>query len=62
MLVAADLAKSNKEARTLVTQSGISINGKKATDPRQLFTIEDLQEPILVKKGKKVFKKIGINE
>ncbi len=62
MLVAADLAKSNKEARTLVTQNGISINGEKATDPRQLFTIEDLQEPILVKKGKKVFKKIGINE
>ncbi len=62
LLVAAGLAQSNKEARTLVTQNGISINGEKATDPKQLFTVEDLVEPILVKKGKKVFKKVGVSE
>lgn len=60
LLVSAGLAGSNKEARTLVTQNGIAVNGKKVTDPKKIYTVEDLKEPILVKKGKKIYKKVGV--
>ena len=55
LLVRTGLAPSNSEARRLVTQNGISVNDAKFTDPKGLI---DLAEPIIIKKGKKVFHKV----
>jgi len=55
MLVKAGLCSSNGEARRLVTQNGIAVNGEKFTDPKGMI---DLSEPVTVKKGKKVFHKV----
>ncbi|WP_443712719.1 tyrosine--tRNA ligase [Ruminococcus sp.] len=54
LLVKCGLCPSNGEARRLVTQNGIAVNGKKFTDPKGLV---DLSEPVVIKKGKKVFHK-----
>ncbi|WP_419561115.1 tyrosine--tRNA ligase [Ruminococcus sp.] len=54
LLVKCDLCPSNGEARRLVTQNGIAVNGEKFTDPKGLV---DLSEPVVIKKGKKIFHK-----
>ncbi len=53
------LVPSKKEARRLVEQGGVEVNGEKATDPairyeKALFTGEGL----IMKKGKKVFHRV----
>ena len=55
LLVKTGLAPSNSEGRRLVTQNGISVNDAKFTDPKGLV---DLSEPVIIKKGKKVFHKV----
>lgn len=54
LLVKCGLCPSNGEARRLVTQNGIAVNGEKFTDPKDLV---DLSEPVVIKKGKKIFHK-----
>lgn len=54
LLVKCGLCPSNGEARRLVTQNGIAVNGEKFTDPKGLV---DLSEPAVIKKGKKIFHK-----
>ena len=54
LLVKCGLCPSNGEARRLVTQDGIAVNGEKFTDPKGLV---DLSEPVVIKKGKKIFHK-----
>ena len=54
LLVKCGLCPSNGEARRLVTQNGIAVNGEKFTDPKGLV---DLSEPVVIKKGKKIFNK-----
>ena len=54
LLVKCGLCPSNGEARRLVTQNGIAVNGEKFTDPKGLV---DLYEPVVIKKGKKIFHK-----
>ena len=54
LLVNCGLCPSNGEARRLVTQNGIAVNGEKFTDPKGLV---DLSEPVVIKKGKKIFHK-----
>lgn len=54
LLVKCGLCTSNGEARRLVTQNGIAVNGEKFTDPKGLV---DLSEPVVIKKGKKIFHK-----
>ncbi|BFK57021.1 tyrosine--tRNA ligase [Ruminococcus bicirculans (ex Wegman et al. 2014)] len=54
LLVKCGLCPSNGEARRLVTQNGIAVNGEKFTDPKGLV---DLTEPVVIKKGKKIFHK-----
>ncbi|HCJ41574.1 MAG TPA: tyrosine--tRNA ligase, partial [Ruminococcus sp.] len=55
LLVKAGLAPSNGEARRLVQQNGIAVNGEKFTDPKGVV---DLSEQVIIKKGKKVFQKV----
>ena len=54
LLVKTGLAPSNSEGRRLVTQNGIAVNDVKFTDPKGMV---DLSEPVIIKKGKKVFHK-----
>ena len=55
LLVKTGICSSNRDARTLVTQNAISVNDEKYTDPKGLV---DISEPVIVKKGKKVFHKV----
>ena len=55
LLVKAGIAPSNGEARRLVQQGGISIDGEKMTDPSVKLTVK---EGMVIKKGKKVFRKV----
>ncbi|MBR6874105.1 MAG: tyrosine--tRNA ligase [Ruminococcus sp.] len=57
LLVRTGLAPSNSEGRRLVTQNGISVNDAKFTDPKGTV---DLSEPVIIKKGKKVFHKVVV--
>ena len=60
LLVDAELAKSRGEARRLVQQNGVSVNGEKVAEIDATFTTDDYNEDgvILIKKGKKVFHQI----
>jgi tyrosyl-tRNA synthetase len=54
-LVTAGLAPSKSEARRLIQGGGVSADNEKITDPN---TVLDLSNPVVIKKGKKVFHKI----
>ena len=61
LLVKAGLAKSRSEARRAVEQGGVSVNDEKATDIRMSFAANDIPaEGLVIKKGKKNFKKIVV--
>lgn len=53
LLVKCGLCPSNGEARRLVTQNGLAVNGEKFTTLRVLLSLE----PVVIKKGKKIFHK-----
>lgn len=55
LLVKAELATSKSEARRLVEQGGISIDGEKKTNPNEMIKVS---ESIKIKKGKKIFLKV----
>ena len=55
LLVKAELATSKSEARRLVEQGGISIDGEKKTNPNEMIKVI---ESIKIKKGKKIFLKV----
>ena len=59
-LVAAGLAPSKGEARRLVQQGGISVDGGKVSDPTAAISAEALRSGVVVKKGKKVYHKISL--
>ena len=58
LLVLTKLAASKGEARRLIDQGGISLNGNKVSDVNLRITKADLTEPIKIKKGKKAFHKV----
>ena len=60
LLVAAGLAPSKGEARRLVQQGGISVDGEKVTDMASSVSAEALEKGIVVKKGKKVYHRITL--
>ncbi|MGN0523271.1 MAG: tyrosine--tRNA ligase [Eubacterium sp.] len=53
------MIKSNSEGRKLIQQNGVSVNDEKVTDVFQTVTKEDLEKSIIIKKGKKVFRKFS---
>ena len=57
-MVAAGLCGSNREARQLVQQGGVLIDGEKVTDPTFGLTVEQLQNGVVIKKGKKTYHKV----
>ncbi len=60
LLVLGELAKSKGEARRLIEQGGISINGEKVTAVAQTVSADDLANGVKLKKGKKIFHKFTI--
>ena len=60
LLVAAGLAPSKGEARRLVQQGGISVDGEKVTDVSAVVNAEALGKGIVIKKGKKVYHRITL--
>ena len=57
-MVSAKLCGSNREARQLVQQGGVLVDGEKVTDPTFGLTVEQLQNGVVIKKGKKTYHKV----
>ena len=59
LLVKAELAATRSEARRNVTQGGVTLDGEKVTDIKASYTLDDFKgEGLVLKRGKKKFKKI----
>ena len=52
------LCKSRSEARTNIIQGGVSIDGVAEKDFNRILTGEELRKGILLRRGKKNYKKI----
>ena len=57
LLLLAGLVQSKSEARKLIAQKGVSLNGAPVVSHEDRVTKEQLQEGAIVRKGKKVFHK-----
>ena len=51
-MVAAGLCGSNREARQLVQQGGVLVDGEKVTDPKAVLTVDALNKGVVIQKGK----------
>ena len=58
LLVAAELVPSRSEARRAVEQGGVTVDGDKVTDIRAAYTEEALKAGLVLRRGKKNYKKI----
>ncbi len=58
LLVKAGLVTSKSEARRAVEQGGAQADGEKVTDIKATFTREQLEKGIVLRRGKKAFKKV----
>src|SRR4030065_626029 len=61
LLVGSGLAKSNGEARRLVSQGAVKIDDKKIDDPNMELDLADIDKKV-IQKGKRYFKKIIIKD
>ena len=55
LLIACELAPSKGEARRLIQQGGVSIDGEKVADIGMVIAKAALKEGVKIKKGKKIF-------
>jgi len=60
LLVALELVPSKSEARRAVEQGGVMVEDNKVTDVKMVITEDQLKAGVIVKKGKKNFKKASI--
>ncbi len=58
LMYVSGLVPSKSEARRAVQQGGVSVNGEKVTDIKTSYTANDFAEDMVLKKGKKNFRKI----
>ena len=58
ILVKAGLVPSKSEARRAVEQGGVTVNDAKVTDIKAVYTADALSEGLVVRRGKKAFKKV----
>ena len=58
LLYVSGLVPSKSEARRAVQQGSVSVNGEKVTDIKTSYTANDFAEDMVLKKGKKNFRKI----
>ena len=62
VLVKGGLCPSRSEARRAVEQGGVTVNGDKVTDTKAAYTDEELTEGLLVRRGKKSYKKVVLKK
>ncbi|NCE64280.1 tyrosine--tRNA ligase [Pseudoflavonifractor sp. 524-17] len=61
LMLKCGLVPSKKEARRLIEQGGVSVNGEKISSVDTAFTAQQLQgEGIEIKKGKKVYHRVSL--
>ena len=60
MLVKAELVPSRSEARRAVEQGGVTADGEKITDIKTTFTREQLANGVVLRRGKKAYKKVTL--
>ena len=60
LLVKAELVPSKSEARRAVEQGGVTVADNKVTDIKATFPVADFAEGIIIRRGKKAFKKVVI--
>jgi tyrosyl-tRNA synthetase len=58
ILVKAELVPSRSEARRATEQGGVTVNNEKVTDIKKLYTKFELADGLVVRRGKKAFKKV----
>ena len=58
VLALSGLVPSRSEARRAVEQGGVTADGEKIADIRHTFSADDLAAGILIKRGKKTFKRV----
>ena len=57
LMIKAEMIKSNGEGRRLIQQGGVSVNDSKISDVWHTLTKDELKKGVIIKKGKKVFRK-----
>ena len=57
LLVMGGMVPSRSEARRAVEQGGVTVNGEKVADFRKAYTAEEVAEGLLVRRGKKTYRK-----
>ena len=60
LLVKCGLCPSKGEARRLIEQGGVEVNDCKISQPAATFTVEQLGDGVLIKKGKKTYHRAGV--
>mgnify|MGYP000366236321 CR=1 FL=1 len=60
LLYVSGLVPSKSEARRAVQQGGVSVNGEKVTDIKTSYTASDFAEDMVLKKGKKNFRRVVV--
>ena len=60
LLARCKLCASKSDARRLVQQAGVTVNGEKPTDVNAAVSADDLKAGVVIRKGKKVFHKVVI--
>ena len=58
ILVKSGLVPSRSEARRAVEQGGVTVDGEKVTDIKTVYAREDMKEGLVIRRGKKSFKKV----
>ena len=60
LMMAAKLVPSKREARQLIQQGGILLDGEQVSDPTLPVTAEQLENGVVIKKGKKTYHKVQL--
>ncbi len=60
LLAISSLTPSKSEARRLIQQGGVTVNEEKINDIYYKVNLEDLKKDLIIKKGKKTYKKIAL--
>ena len=60
LLVKGGLVPSRSEARRAVEQGGVTVDGEKVTDIRASYTAEALRAGVVLRRGKKSYKKVQL--
>lgn len=60
MMIKGSMIKSKGEGRRLIQQGGVSVNDEKISDPYASINKEDFKDGVIIRKGKKVFRKFTV--